>query len=389
MKLMRDKTYVPWKSAEVVEDIEETLKTPYQQITPTNPVKRISESNPANHTYQDVGKFYTIPNEDTQHYFQLAGIPKSFNHLVNIFNENALMIRKPALEIIEYMKKASYDKLPIKYVIHGDLGTGKRITRLHVLHYAFLNDFIVLDIPAASLFFKSIRRKDANISETRPPLIDMPLESAVILKNFQLQNGEKIEDLKLKTSKEYVWNLRETTPAGAPLMTLVNHGINRTKYACDCIDVLVDELKIAATAGEIKVLVGIDQFNSFLTGKTKFFVNNAYGVDSRRLSIYQSILRFLEPNWCGGAILATVEEKSALPEDRGSSFPFYLLRREGFELLDPFIPVEVPKLSEMEFHSMLDYYEDRRFLQRLGGREEMEFLTARVARDLRKIVAGL
>lgn len=101
----------------------------------------------------------------------------------------------------------------------------------------------------------------------------MPLESAVILKNFQLQNGEKIEDLKvnfsycilflfkivvntyvilyqLKTSKEYVWNLRETTPAGAPLMTLVNHGINRTKYACDCIDVLVDELKIAATAGE-------------------------------------------------------------------------------------------------------------------------------------------
>lgn len=62
---------------------------------------------------------------------------------------------------------------------------------------------------------------------------------------------------------------------------------------------------------------------------------------------------------------------------------------QGFELLDPFIPVEVPKLSEMEFHSMLDYYEDRRFLQRLGGREEMEFLTARVARDLRKIVAGL
>lgn len=51
MKLMRDKTYVPWKSAEVVEDIEETLKTPYQQITPTNPVKRISESNPVMYTF--------------------------------------------------------------------------------------------------------------------------------------------------------------------------------------------------------------------------------------------------------------------------------------------------------------------------------------------------
>lgn len=65
------------------------------------------------------------------------------------------------------------------------------------------------------------------------------------------------------------------------------------------------------------------------------------------------------------------------------------LLSQGFELLDPFIPVEVPKLSEMEFHSMLDYYEDRRFLQKIGGRDELEFLSARVPRQLRRIVAGL
>lgn len=33
-------------------------------------------------------------------------------------------------------------------------------------------------------------------------------------------------------------------------MTLVTHGINRVKYACDCIDGLVDELKRAATERE-------------------------------------------------------------------------------------------------------------------------------------------
>lgn len=71
----------------------------------------------ANHTYQDVGKFYTIPDEDKQNYFQLAGIPRSYAHLTQIFNETTLMVRKPALEVIEYLKNANYDKLPVKYVI--------------------------------------------------------------------------------------------------------------------------------------------------------------------------------------------------------------------------------------------------------------------------------
>lgn len=65
------------------------------------------------------------------------------------------------------------------------------------------------------------------------------------------------------------------------------------------------------------------------------------------------------------------------------------LLSQGFELLDPFIPVEVPKLSEMEFHNMLDYYEDRRYLQKFGNREELEYLSARVPRELRKFVASL
>lgn len=58
-------------------------------------------------------------------------------------------------------------------------------------------------------------------------------------------------------------------------------------------------------------------------------------------------------------------------------------------MLDPFIPVEVPKLSELEFHSMLDYYEDRRWLQKMGSRDELEFLSARVAEELRKLVGSL
>lgn len=48
---------------------------------------------------------------------------------------------------------------------------------------------------------------------------------------------------KLTTSQEYVWNIRETTPKGTTLNELVTHGINRAKYACDCMDILLNELK--------------------------------------------------------------------------------------------------------------------------------------------------
>lgn len=53
------------------------------------------------------------------------------------------------------------------------------------------------------------------------------------------------------------------------------------------------------------------------------------------------------------------------------------------------MPIYVPELSEMEFHSLLDYYEDRRWLQRPGGREEIEFLTSRKAGDVRDYCAPL
>lgn len=69
------------------------------------------------HTTADVGKFYTMPEVVKKQYFQLGGFPKSFGEQTITFNENGIIIRKPALEIIDYMKKADYNKLPIKYVI--------------------------------------------------------------------------------------------------------------------------------------------------------------------------------------------------------------------------------------------------------------------------------
>lgn len=55
---------------------------------------------------------------------------------------------------------------------------------------------------------------------------------------------------------------------------------------------------------------------------------------------------------------------------------------QGFEHIDPFIPVMVPELSSVEFNNMLDYYEEKRWLQKTGGRKELEFLTSKLPGEL-------
>lgn len=55
---------------------------------------------------------------------------------------------------------------------------------------------------------------------------------------------------------------------------------------------------------------------------------------------------------------------------------------QGFEHIDPFIPVMVPELSTMEFNNMLDYYEEKRWLQKTNARKELEFLTSKLPADI-------
>ncbi|XP_065207662.1 small ribosomal subunit protein mS29 [Planococcus citri] len=380
--------YVPWRNLEVIQSIEDELKEPPRQVIPENPVKRVSATNPADHTYADVGKFYTLPPADIKRYFQLGGIPKPFTELSKAFNETCLMIRKPFLEVRDYLIQANYSNLPNKYVLYGPVGSGKSLTLLHILHYAALQEFVILHLPNPNYWFKW-GKKEAHRSETRPGLIDLPIEAALVLKHFQLQNSKLLEKLELTTSKTHEWNIRESTPAGSPIMDIVAHGINRVKYACDCFDILIDELKVSATNNKCKVLCAIDGYNSLYTNKTMIRIDEKYGTKPEEVSLVQSVFKITKPDWCNGAIVAAISEKTTTPDNRGSFLPFFLLQRKGFEDLDPFIPVQVPELSEMEFHSMLDYYEDRRWLQKPGGRDEIEFISSRIPNDIRNYCAPL
>ena len=64
---------------------------------------------------------------------------------VNVFSLHDL---KPnAIDIINCLKAIDYTKPPIKFVLHGKKGVGKSLTLVHVLHYAYENNFVLMHVP--------------------------------------------------------------------------------------------------------------------------------------------------------------------------------------------------------------------------------------------------
>lgn len=49
----------------------------------------------------------------------------------------------------------------------------------------------------------------------------------------------------------------------------------------------------------------------------------------------------------------------------------------------------VPELSNEEFNNMLDYYEEKRWLQKKGGRKELEFLTSKLPAEVMQRCSSL
>ena len=75
--------------------------------------------------------------------------------------------------------------------------------------------------------------------------------------------------------------------------------------------------------------------------------------------------------------------------DTRSTFPFALLSQEGWELMDPFVPVEVNPYSKFEMNTMIDYFVDKRYIRETAatdaGRGEVHFLTGRNPKDFMEL----
>lgn len=336
-----------------------------------------SDNSPSNQTPQEVGRYYRIDPDLKKQLFALGGFPKSYEKQIKSFGEACVMVRNPALEVINYIKSSDLNRPTIRYVLYGDNGVGKSLTLAHILHYGHENDFILVHVPWVPNWFKKPKEKAS--SETHENCYDLPIDAASWLIHFKSQNAKLLQKLDLKCSKDYVWSKRETTEAGAPLIALVEHGISRIKFASDIIAVLLEELKEQSSQGKCKTMVGIDGYNAFFWPRTYMHgETRAHKIKTDQITLRKPFLDITNYDWTNGVCVLVVD-KIALTDDIEpiSELPRYLLTEKGFEHLDPFVPVQVDKYSELEFKRCIDYYLDRRWIQNCGDRfdEELKFLS--------------
>ncbi|KAG8520003.1 28S ribosomal protein S29, mitochondrial [Galemys pyrenaicus] len=365
-------------------------------------VSRTNENDPAKHEEQHEGLHYSIPLQDLKTIFP-HGLPTRFENqvlkrgkgIVKTFREACLMLyamcsvsfpaclhghepmlsflkfeeRRNARRLLVYRNVVSGDTFFNNSALDGEKGTGKTLSLCHIIHFCAKQNWLILHIPDAHLWVKNCR--DLLQSTYNKQRFDQPLEASTWLKNFKTANEHFLSQIKVQ--EKYVWNKRESTEKGSPLGEVVEQGITRVKCATDAVGIVLKELKRQTSLGIFHLLVAVDGVNA-LWGRTT--------------------LKREDKTLHGGAIVLTLSQTGSLFKPRNAYLPQELLGKEGFDALDPFIPILVSNYNPKEFESCVQYYLENNWLQHEKahteeGKKELLFLSNGNPGQLERLCAYL
>ncbi|XP_024283811.1 28S ribosomal protein S29, mitochondrial isoform X4 [Oncorhynchus tshawytscha] len=320
---------------------------------------RTQENNPACQSEQHLGQYYTVPPSHFHTVFP-HGLPPRYQQQVKTFNEGCVMVRQPALELISHLKRADYSKPTLRYLLYGVKGSGKTMSLCHAVHYFSKQGWLVLHIPDAHLWVKNC--KELLPSSYHASRFDQPIQASNWLRNFRTTNEHFLSKIKLR--QRYVWTKRESTEEGRPLGELVDMGVSHVKSSSDVVGAVLKELRLQAWGTEggfrMAVAVGVNG----LWGRTTLKKEEKSPVAPEELTLVHNLRKMINNDW------------------------------EGFDSMDPFVPVPVSLYSEKEFESCYLYYLDRHWLQHPHsqteeGKKELIFLSNRNPSVLERLCAFL
>lgn len=280
---------------------------------------RTREASPKNHKVTNIGQFYTISPSIKKQLFSHGGLPKTFKEHVKTFTETCLMIREPALDVINCLEALDYTKPAVRFVLYGEKGNGKTLSLAHIIHYGLESGFLIVHVPWVGNWMR--RCKESSNSETREDFIDINLDAQAWLVHFKNQNADLLSNPELKIYHEYMWSKREITPKGASLLDLIEHGINRVKFASDTIVAAATEIKCLSNLGKVKTLVAIDGFNAFFYPNTRIFSEKKEVVPPSKITVTEAFLNLTKFDWKNAAVVVTADELAIAEEDQISHLP--------------------------------------------------------------------
>ena len=238
---------------------------------------RTSQSDPTQHNTNHLGRIYTVDPEVPKRFGKEINQKENYNannyfgprqwvNRCSVVKETAIMVREPAVQIINSIENYDHSKPALRFVLYGRNGCGKSLTLSHLTHYGHSAGYITMT-------FSQIKKWITRYYETAPSSytpghVDHVMNSNILLKNFKQANLERLSDPKLVTHKDYTWSVREKTLAGSPLMDVIDIGCERLAFAADAVNVLIRELKLNCSAGNCKLMVVCDGVNSLFAEQT-------------------------------------------------------------------------------------------------------------------------
>ncbi|XP_063105660.1 small ribosomal subunit protein mS29 isoform X2 [Cavia porcellus] len=351
-------------------------------------ISRTNETDPAQHGEQHEGQHYSVPLQDLKTVFP-HGLPPRFVMQVKTFGEACLMVRKPALELLHYLKNTNFAYPAVRYVLYGERGTGKTLSLCHAIHFCAKHGWLILHIPDAHLWVKNCR--ELLQSTYNKQRFDQPLEASTWLKNFKITNEHFLSQIKVQ--EKYIWNKRESTEKGSPLGEVVEQGITRVKNATDAVGIVLKELKRQSSSGLFHLLVAVDGVNA-LWGRTTLKREDKSPIAPEELALIYNLRKMMWNDWHGGAIVLTLSQTGSLFKRSKAYLPHELLGKEGFDALDPFVPILVSNYNLKEFESCIHYYLENSWLQHEKapteeGKKELLFLSNANPAQLERLCAYL
>lgn len=304
------------------------------------------------------------------------------------------MCRKPFLEVKNCLNIASTSLPSLRVVLWGKYGTGKTMTVCQSLHYAYLQDWVVFIVRDAMTLTR--KASEIQMSTFHDGRIDCPAHAVELLDNFKKNNVRIWKKLsELKTSKTYEWSKLEKTDVGRPLTEIVEMGLSAPFTASDCVGALLEELKKQSSSGSIHLFVAIDNANS-LYGKTLVKRADRTYALAGDLTLVYHLRELFNNSWTNGICLL-VADKKELSDSRDAetiplNTPLELFGEEGFEAIDPFLPVETTVYSKEEISNMYEYYKEKMWISSKNGRsekalKEMMYLSAFNPYDFERLCA--
>jgi len=344
---------------------------------------KATTDDPSQLTRDDVGKLYHIPLDTTKALNFDAILPSKLKRQVDTFEECALLCRQEFLEVVHCLQAARTSFPAIRVVLWGKFGTGKTTTLAQSVHYAYTQNWTIVNVRDLMDWTRKVN--EVQMSTYKQGRIDLPIYAVNFLQHFKHQNQHVWEKLtELKTQKTYEFTKTEKTLEDKPITELVEMGIASPLFASDCVGALFKELRRYSTKGDIKLLVAFDGANS-MYGKTLIRKADKSWAKPSEVSLIHHMKKFLKDDWSNGIVLMIADKREisnardplSVPRDT----PLELFGEEGFEDIDPFIPIETQLYNEKEAGAIHGYYKDKNWItneeaKSEAGLKELYYLSA-------------